>query len=59
MRCYDHLQQESIHEGNITDIAFYIAAHGLKLQQNLYIKTTLRTNKMWSLYTGGLYMQVQ
>ena len=26
---------------------------------NLYIKTTLGTNKMWSLYAGGLYMQVQ
>ncbi len=25
----------------------------------VYIKTTLGTNKMWSLYTGGLYIQVQ
>ncbi len=23
--------------------------------ETLYIKTTLGTNKMWSLYTGGLY----
>ncbi len=28
------------------------------LQWNMYIKTTLGTNKMWALYTGGLYMQV-
>ncbi len=25
----------------------------------IYIKTTLGNNKMWTLYTGGLYMQVQ
>ena len=31
----------------------------IELQWNLYIKTTLGSNKMWSLYTGGLYMQVQ
>ena len=24
-----------------------------------YIKTTLGTNKMWSLYSGGLYVQGQ
>ena len=30
----------------------------LMVQWILYIKTTLGTNKMWSLYTGGLYMQV-
>ena len=29
------------------------------IQWNLYIKTTVGTNQMWSLYTGGLYMQVQ
>ncbi len=29
------------------------------VQWNLYIKTTLGTNKMQSLYTGGLYMQAQ
>ncbi len=29
------------------------------IQWKLYIKTTIGTNKMWSLYTGGLYMQVQ
>ncbi len=29
------------------------------MQWNLYIKTTLGANKMWSLYTGGLYMQIQ
>ena len=28
-------------------------------QWNVYIKITLGTNKMWSLYTGGLYMKVQ
>ncbi len=26
---------------------------------NLYITTRIGTNKMWSLYTGGLYIQVQ
>ncbi len=25
----------------------------------IYIKTTLGTNNMWSLYMGGLYMKVQ
>ena len=28
-------------------------------QWNLYIKTTIGTNKIWSLYTGGLDMRVQ
>ncbi len=31
----------------------------LDIQWNLSIKTIIGTNKMWSLYTGGLYMQVQ
>ncbi len=28
-------------------------------KKDLYIKTTLGINKLWSWYTGGLYMQVQ
>ncbi len=31
----------------------------LSIQWNLDIKTTPGTNTMWSLYTGGLYVQVQ
>ncbi len=31
----------------------------IRIQCNLYTKTTLGTNKLWSLYTGGLYMLVQ
>ncbi len=29
---------------------------GSTVQENLYIKTTLGTDKIWSLYTGGLYI---
>ncbi len=35
------------------------SATTINVQWNLYIKTTLGTNKMWPLYTGGLHMQVQ
>ncbi len=39
-----------------SSITFVVSKY---IQWNLYIETTLGTNKMWSLYTGGLYMQVQ
>ncbi len=31
----------------------------ISIQLNLYVKTTLRTHKIWSLYAGGLYVHVQ
>ncbi len=31
----------------------------MEVEWNLYIKPTIGANKMWSLYTGGLYNQVQ
>ncbi len=52
----DHLSWETIF---LWPMGWSFMTGSTVLQWNLYIKTTLGTNEIWSLYTAGLYMQVQ